>query len=109
VLNTDTWWLRADSAFASSAATTPLPPADALAALLAPFRPDLRRPTAGDVLLAVGAEDGIALPAGALALAAAWGLAPRVYPRGHLTLLFACGALRRDLARFLAAPRAPAG
>lgn len=75
---------------------------------LAPFRPDARRPTAGRVLVAAAADDAIALPAGALALAAAWGAEVRVYPRGHLTLLFACRAVRRDLARFLAPSREPA-
>ncbi|HEX9401417.1 MAG TPA: hypothetical protein VF912_15010 [Anaeromyxobacter sp.] len=74
----------------------------ALAAMLAPLRADLRAVTAREVFLAVGAEDRIALRAGAVALADAWGVVPRVYPRGHLTLLFACRALRRDLARFLA-------
>jgi predicted alpha/beta hydrolase family esterase len=69
---------------------------------LAPFRPDARTPTAARVLVAAAADDAIALPAGALALAAAWGSELRVYPRGHLTLLFACRAARRDLARFLA-------
>lgn len=84
-------------------AGAPLPGGDALAAMLAPFRPERRPRPRGEVFLAVGAEDRIALPAGALALARAWGLAPRVYPRGHLTLLFGCRALRRDLARYLAA------
>lgn len=88
-------------------AGAPLPADGPLAAMLAPSRPDLRRPTAGAVLLAVGREDRIALPAGALALGQAWGVAPRLYPRGHLTLLFGCRALRRDLAAFLAGP-APA-
>jgi pimeloyl-ACP methyl ester carboxylesterase len=81
-----------------------------LARMLAPFRPDLRPAPAARVLVAVGSEDRIALPAGALGLARAWGTAPRVYPRGHLTLLFGCRALRRDLARFLAGtslPRSP--
>jgi hypothetical protein len=80
----------------------PLPPQGEVEAMLAPFRADARRPTAGRVFLAVGSEDRIALRPGALALARAWGTEPRVYPRGHLTLLFACRALRRDLARFLA-------
>lgn len=84
-------------------AGAPFPPAADLTRMLAPFRPDLRRPTARAVFLAVGREDRIALTAGALALARAWGVEPRVYPRGHLTLLFGCRALRRDLARFLAA------
>jgi hypothetical protein len=69
--------------------------------MLAPFRADARRPTADRLFLAAGREDRIALGAGALALARAWGVAPRLYPRGHLTLLFACRALRRDLAAFL--------
>jgi predicted alpha/beta hydrolase family esterase len=64
--------------------------------------PEARRPTAARVLVAIGREDRIALPDGALSLARAWGAEARVYPRGHLTLLFACGALRRDLRRFLA-------
>lgn len=90
-------------------AGTPIPGDAALEAMLAPFRPDLRRPPPGELLLAVGTEDRIALSAGAVALARAWGVAPRLYRRGHLTLLFACRALRRDLARFLAAPRSGAG
>jgi pimeloyl-ACP methyl ester carboxylesterase len=85
-------------------AGAPMPRDGAVAAMLAPFRPDGRRPTAGRVFRAVGRHDRIALGEGALALARAWGAEPRVYPRGHLTLLFACRALRRDLARFLAGP-----
>ena len=83
-------------------AGAPPPPPDALSGMLAPFRADGRRPTAARVLVAVGREDRIALGAGALALADAWKATARVYPRGHLTLLFACRALRRDLARFVA-------
>jgi len=83
-------------------AGAPFGAGEPLARMLAPFRPDLRTPTARAVLLAVGREDRIALPAGALALARAWRVEPRVYPRGHLTLLFGCRALRRDLACFLA-------
>lgn len=82
-------------------AGAPMPHGAALAAMLAPFRPDARPPTARRVFLALGREDRIALGAGALALARAWGLEPRLYPRGHLTLLFGCRALRRDLAAFL--------
>jgi predicted alpha/beta hydrolase family esterase len=81
-------------------AGAPVPPA-ALGAALLPFRPDARAPTASRVLVAAAADDAIALPAGALALAAAWRAEVRLYPRGHLTLLFACRAARRDLARFL--------
>lgn len=77
------------------------PGREALAAMLAPFRADLRPPPAGPAFVAVGLHDGIALTAGALELARAWGAEARRYPRGHLTLLFACRALRRDLAAFL--------
>ncbi|BDG04038.1 hypothetical protein [Anaeromyxobacter oryzae] len=90
-------------------AGAPPPPPAALEAMLAPFRPEARRPTARRVLVAVGAEDRIALPEGALAVARAWGAEARTYPRGHLTLLFACGAVRRDLVRFASPERdAPA-
>jgi pimeloyl-ACP methyl ester carboxylesterase len=82
-------------------AGAPVPGAEALAALLAPLGPAARPPTAGRILVAAGREDRIALPDGALALARAWGAESRVYPRGHLTLLFACAALRRDAHRFL--------
>jgi len=85
----------------AAGAGAPVPGRERLAAMLAPFRADHRRPTARSVFLAVGREDRIALSPGALALARAWGIAPCVYPRGHLTLLFACRALRRDLAAFL--------
>jgi pimeloyl-ACP methyl ester carboxylesterase len=85
-------------------AGVPLPPREGLGALLAAFRPADRAPTAQRVLVAVGREDRIALPDGALALARTWGAEARVYPRGHLTLLFACRALRRDVERFLGAP-----
>jgi hypothetical protein len=87
-------------------AGAPLPPAEELRAQLAPLDPSARTPTARRLLIAVGAHDGIARAAGALRLARAWGVPPLVYPRGHLTLLFACRALRRDLAAFLAAPLA---
>ncbi len=83
-------------------AGTPVAAPEQLAAMLAPFRAEARSPTAARVFVAVGREDRIALSRGTLALARAWGVAPRVYPRGHLTLLFACRALRRDLAAFLA-------
>jgi hypothetical protein len=84
-------------------AGAPAPSRERVEPMLAPLRPDLRARTARRVLVAVGREDGIALPAGALALARAWGVEARVYPRGHLTLVFACRALRRDLAAFLRA------
>lgn len=88
----------------AAGAGAPFAPGEGLARMLAPFRPDLRAPTAREVFLAVGSEDRIALTGGALALARAWATTPRLYARGHLTLLFGCRALRRDLARFLAAP-----
>jgi pimeloyl-ACP methyl ester carboxylesterase len=87
-------------------AGSPLPAPELLAAMLAPFRAGSRRPTADRVLLAMGREDRIAPAPATLALARAWGVGPRVYPRGHLTLLFACRALRRDVAAFLAGPAA---
>jgi len=83
-------------------AGAPAPSGERLAGLLAPFRPAERTPTARRVLVAVGREDRIALAAPALALARTWGAEARVYPRGHLTLLFACRALRGDLARWVA-------
>jgi predicted alpha/beta hydrolase family esterase len=82
-------------------AGAPVPAREALAAMLAPFRADARRPTARRTFVAAGREDRIAPPSGAIALARAWGGEPRLYDRGHLTLLFACRAVRRDLARFL--------
>jgi pimeloyl-ACP methyl ester carboxylesterase len=86
-------------------AGAPLPPAATLRETLGAFDPArLPRPSA-DLFLAVGAHDAIALPQGALALARTWGAQARCYSRGHLTLLFACRAVRSDLARFLAAPR----
>jgi hypothetical protein len=90
-------------------AGTALPPAAALRGALAAFDPARRPRPAAEILVAVGRHDAIALPAGALALARAWGVPASVYPRGHLTLLFACRALRRDLARFLALTRRAPG
>jgi len=81
-------------------AGSPLPPPAALRAALAPFDPAARAPTARRILVAAGLHDRIVL-GGPERLARAWGLAPRAYPRGHLTLLFACRALRRDLGAFL--------
>jgi predicted alpha/beta hydrolase family esterase len=72
-----------------------------LEAMLAPFRPDGRRARTDRVLVAVGNADRIALPAAATALARSWGADLRVYPRGHLTLLFLCRAVRRDVTAFL--------
>jgi hypothetical protein len=80
------------------------PEAGVIRDALAPFDPRRRPAPASRLFLAVGQHDRVALPEGALSLAAAWGVAPRVYPRGHLTLLFSCRALRRDLEAFVSAP-----
>jgi len=85
-------------------AGAPMAERGTLEGMLAPFRPDRRGPPAGRTMIAAGSHDRIALPSGALGLARAWGVEPRVYRAGHLTLLFWSGALRRDLARFLAEP-----
>jgi pimeloyl-ACP methyl ester carboxylesterase len=87
-------------------AGAPMAPPRILAEMLAPFRPDRRPRPAGRVMIAAGSHDRIALQAGALRLADAWGVAPRCYAAGHLTLLFATSSLRRDLADFLAEPLA---
>ena len=79
----------------------PVPDRAELAAALAPFDPAARAPGAGRLFVAAGAHDRIAPPAGPLGLARAWGVAPRVYPRGHLSLLFLCRALRRELGEFV--------
>jgi pimeloyl-ACP methyl ester carboxylesterase len=89
-------------------AGAPMAEAPVLAEMLAPFRPDRRPRPAGKVMIAAGSHDRIALHGGALRLAAAWGTEPRVYAAGHLTLLFANGALRRDLGEFLLEPLATA-
>jgi pimeloyl-ACP methyl ester carboxylesterase len=97
----------------ASLAGAPMPARGALVPMLAPFRPGARAPTARRILVAAGREDRIAPAEDAVALARAWGVEPRLYGRGHLTLLFACRAVRRDLARFLSplpaeSPRGPA-
>jgi len=61
-----------------------------------------RRPTAGRVLVAGGRHDAIAV-GGARAVSDAWGIPLREFPRGHMTLLFGCPALRREVATFAAA------
>jgi hypothetical protein len=63
------------------------------------LRPDLTRERQTDI--AAGLHDGIALPDGPSRLARARGVAPHLYRRGHLSLLFLCRALRRDLSRFV--------
>lgn len=80
------------------------PGARQIGADLAVFDPrSLARP-ASRLLLAVGRYDRIALTEGAMALARAWRISPNVYARGHLTLLFRCRALLRDLAGFVSHP-----
>ncbi len=81
-------------------AGSPFPPPPELRAALSPLEPAARTPTARRILVAAGRHDRIVL-GGPERLARAWGLAPRTYPRGHLTLLFGCRALRRDVASFL--------
>lgn len=83
-------------------AGAPIPPLEALGPSLAPFSPALRPPRARRVFIAAGAHDAIVPAEAPIALARAWGAEARVYPRGHLTLLFGCRALRRDVATFLA-------
>jgi pimeloyl-ACP methyl ester carboxylesterase len=80
-----------------------LPPREALEPRLRALVPLDRRPAARRVAVACGTEDRIAL-AGPALLARAWGVPLRSYPRGHLTLILGCEALRRDAAAFLAAP-----
>jgi pimeloyl-ACP methyl ester carboxylesterase len=84
-------------------AGAPLPAPGELARRLAPLAPLHRRPTAGRVLVAGGDHDLVAV-GGARALSRAWGVAARAYPRGHLTLILGCRALRRDVVAFLRAP-----
>ncbi len=88
----------------AEAAGAPLPGARALRPLLAPFDAGARPPVARHVFLAAGRHDAVATRRGHLPLVRGWGARPRCYPRGHLTLLFACAAVRADLASFLAAP-----
>jgi hypothetical protein len=73
----------------------------ALAAALAPFDPGMRPPTARRLYIAGGVHDRIVPSAGPSALARAWGIAPRLFPRGHISLLFLCRELRRELRRFV--------
>jgi pimeloyl-ACP methyl ester carboxylesterase len=81
----------------ASRAGAPVPEGPELARRLAWLVPLRLRPTAGQVLVAGGAHDAIAVD-GAAALARAWGLPLRTFPRGHLTLLLACAGLRREVA-----------
>jgi pimeloyl-ACP methyl ester carboxylesterase len=83
-------------------AGAPLPAGEALREQLEPLSPRSRPPTARRVMIAAGAHDLIVPPSAPSALARSWQVEPRIYPRGHLTLLLACGRLRRDVGRFLA-------
>lgn len=78
----------------------PLPGDAELGSRLACLAPLARRPTAHRVLLAAGDADAIAM-GGPAALARAWGVPLTRHPRGHLTLLFGCRALRREVADLL--------
>jgi predicted alpha/beta hydrolase family esterase len=84
-------------------AGAPLPGPEALSAELGPLSPARRSPNAARLLVAGGAHDIIVPPDAPAALARAWGVEPRLYPRGHLSLLLACRALRRDVAALLSA------
>jgi len=80
-----------------------LPDNSGIAEVLAPFDPGARAPTARNIFVAVGLHDRIVPAAGPLALARAWDVRPALYSRGHMSLLFFCRALRRDLVRFMSA------
>ncbi len=82
-------------------AGAPLPGGDEVERRLAWLSPVGRIPTAARVLVAGGRHDLIAV-GGASALASAWNLPLRTFPRGHLTLLLACPALRQEVAAFAA-------
>lgn len=84
-------------------AGAPVPAGDALREALGPFDPARRPPPRGPALVAAGRFDRIAPPGPAVALARAWGADLSLHDRGHLTLLFACRAVRREVARRLAA------
>ncbi len=84
-------------------AGSPVPGADELRTLLRPLSPAERRPCTRNLLVAAGSYDLIVPPEAPLELARVWGVTARVYPRGHLTLLFACCALRRDVEELLRA------
>jgi pimeloyl-ACP methyl ester carboxylesterase len=77
----------------------PVPDGEELDRRLAWLSPLGRTPTAGRLLVAGGMHDAIAV-GGAASLARAWNAPLRTYPRGHLTLLLDCAAVRRDVAAF---------
>jgi pimeloyl-ACP methyl ester carboxylesterase len=78
-------------------AGVPVPGGEELTRRLDWLVPLGRTPTAGSLLVAGGRHDAIAV-GGAATLARAWNVPLREQPRGHLTLLFACPALRREVA-----------
>ena len=84
-------------------AGAPLPPDEAMEPLLRPFDPGARPLVARRVFLAAGRQDGVATRRGHLPVVRGWGVAPRAYDRGHLTLLFGCRQVRADLEAFLRA------
>jgi hypothetical protein len=86
----------------AAAAGRPIPAPAELAALLAPFDPGARPAPASRILVAAGRHDGVATARGPLPLLHGWGVLPRTYARGHLTLLFACRQARSDVVAFLA-------
>lgn len=80
----------------------PIPEGPELGRRLGWLAPVERRPTAGRLLVVGGRHDAIAV-GGAEALARAWGAPLSTHARGHMTLLFACAAARREVAAFAAA------
>jgi hypothetical protein len=90
----------------AAAAGAPFPGPATLAAQLRPFDPGARPAVSQRLFVAVGRHDAVATRRGALPVVRGWGVTPRTYDRGHLTLLFACRRLRSDLLDFLGAPAA---
>jgi pimeloyl-ACP methyl ester carboxylesterase len=82
-------------------AGAPVPDGEELDRRLAWLSPLRRAPTADRILVAGGLHDAIAL-GGAGVLARGWNAPLREYGRGHLTLLLACAAVRREVADFAA-------
>jgi hypothetical protein len=82
-------------------AGSPWPEPHALTSALAPFDPRTRAVTARGVFIAGGVHDRVVPVAAQIGLARAWGVTPRLYQRGHISLLFLCRALRRDLLGFV--------
>ncbi|BDG07038.1 alpha/beta hydrolase [Anaeromyxobacter paludicola] len=93
----------------AEAAGTRVPSEAAIAEALAPFDPSRRPPTAERVFIAGALHDRVVPVEAPRALARRWGVPLKVYPRGHMTLLFLCRALRRDLFALAAGPHGDAG